>query len=166
MAINLQKFLLILVGILIVFIIGLNLYLYRSSDKTASSSSPSPTVLREAKKVNLETCDLKKEGNPLVSDVTKLPDGTIVGNFVGNINKTESFVDGRLSLEVVAPRGDQTYTFTVREEEGLVFDLKEGKDLSLSDLAPGNTITMSFNCFPEKNNQFKITRITVTGKLN
>lgn len=165
MSFNFQKLLLILVGVLIVVVVGLNLYLYFQAQ--ARKGRPFvPKATPEAIKINLETCDVKKEGNPLVSDVTKLPDGTIVGNFAGNINKTESFLDGRLSFEVIAPKGDQTYTFTVREEEGLVFDLKEGKDLKLTDLAPGNTVTMSFNCFPEKNNQFKITRITVTGKLN
>lgn len=158
-----QMLLLGTVLILFVAVAGLVFYLYQSQRKPLR---PPVTPLPEVTRDNLESCSVKKEGNPLVNDVKALPDGTIVGNFRGNINKVELTDDRKFtSLEVVSPRGDQNHTFRVREEDGLVYDVTSGKNLKLTDLAPGQTVFMSFDCFPQKSGQFKITRISITGRL-
>lgn len=137
----------------------------QSASPTPIQSGPTPTPPLVA---NLETCNVTKEGNPLVVDVQTLPNGTIVGDFRGNINKT-TFNSQRTeaSIELISQKGEQTHTFNLKDEEGLVYDVTLGKDLKLSDLSAGQTVTMSFNCFKDQSQekQFKITRISITGKL-
>lgn len=121
--------------------------------------------------VNLESCDVTKEGNALVSKVETIPlngKNIIFGDFRGNINKV-TFDEAKKSakVEVISSKGEQEYTFTVNEEKDFVHDLADDKNKPLSILAQGQVVTMSFNCFPEKpkNEQFKITRITITSRL-
>lgn len=126
-----------------------------------TSPTPTPPLVS-----NLETCDVKKEGNPLVNDV-KTIEGSIIGSFRGNINAFEyNLQDQSASLELISPRGDQKHTFNLIEEEKLVYDAIELKDLALSDLKRGQTVAISFNCFPDqpKDKQFRITRVAITGK--
>lgn len=127
--------------------------------------SPAPTSFSDiVSDKDLETCAVKMEGNPLVADVRSLPNGTIVGNYRGTINKIET-TDGGAAIEVVSPRGDQTHTFAVKEEDGLVYDAMTRTDLTLAGLEAGNSVVISFNCLPDKNNLFKLTRIAVVGRL-
>lgn len=129
----------------------------------------SNTLPTEATKANLETCGIKKEGNPLVDgEITtlKIQDSDmIVGTFRGNINGLEE-VSGTTNLELIAPAGDQTYTFKLKEEEGLVYDAIELQDLTLKDLNRGMTVVLSFNCnIVGGKDNFRITRVAITGKL-
>ncbi|MCL5970211.1 MAG: hypothetical protein M1450_01780 [Patescibacteria group bacterium] len=120
--------------------------------------SPTPVISY------LETCSVKKEGNPLVEDVKKVDDKTIIGTFRGNITKITVHLDSTADIDLYSIRGGQGHTFKVKEEKGLVYNAVNLKDLTLLDLNKGNTVTMSFNCFPTKG-LFKITRISVTGRM-
>lgn len=136
--------------------------------KKVQAPSPEPTSSSAiVPDKDLETCTVKIQGNPLVADVRTLPSGTIVGNYRGNINKIEGSSDGgKVNVEVVSPKGEQTHTFTVKEEDGLVYDATARKDLTLADLASGQSVTISFDCVEKDGiRNFRITRIAVTGRL-
>lgn len=140
-------------------------FLPQKSYTNQPSSIPQSTLPPKVE-TNLESCSVTKEGNPLVSEVKKLPDGTIIGTFLGNINKVD-FSSDKLtaSIEVISPQGDQTHIFKLKDEKGLIYDGLKLKDLSLSDLAEGQTVIISFNCFPDKDNLFKIAQVKITGRL-
>ncbi|MBI4078781.1 MAG: hypothetical protein HY429_00565 [Candidatus Levybacteria bacterium] len=139
--------------------------LYSTRQETATI--PTPNVSFQPTSIpSLESCSIKEEGNPLVQDVQILKDGTIFGTFRGNIQTyTLNQSSSSATMEVISPRGDQTHTFTIKEEPGLVYDAIAQKDLTLSNLRRGLTVVISFNCFPNKGNLFRLTRIAVTGKL-
>lgn len=114
---------------------------------------------------DLESCDVKKEGNPLVEDYQKFTANgrrVIIGTYRGNINQinTDPF-----RFQLISPKADQVYNFTtLKDEKGLIFDDTTQKELKLADLELGNSIVMSFNCFPGSKSVFKITKIEITAK--
>ena len=121
---------------------------------------------------NLESCDVKKEGNPLLETDPKTlnvnGEKVIVGTFKGNVNqinldKIDKTATVSASIELVSPTGDQVYTFKVKEEKGLVYDAVNLKDLTLTGLKKGQTVVLSFNCFTRFNNLFRITIVAVTS---
>ena len=76
-----ETILIVAVIALVAVVVGLNIYLFRLEGRKTSvvpKTSPSPTLQAKA---SLETCGIKKEGNPLVKDIQTLEDGTVVGNF-------------------------------------------------------------------------------------
>lgn len=110
-----------------------------------------------------EKCTITKEDNPLVDYLTKLEDGAVVGTLGGNLQEVN--IDGdSAKIVLVSPRAEQMHQFTLKEEKGLVYDSVTNKDAALKDLKAGQNVTMSFNCFPQKNNLFKITRVDIRGK--
>ncbi|KKQ65530.1 MAG: hypothetical protein US86_C0010G0001 [Candidatus Daviesbacteria bacterium GW2011_GWA2_38_24] len=137
--------------------------------KKPATVTPSPTSRALSLEEQINNCSITKEGNPLVNDVQVFKTGekeAMVGTFRANINKV--YPDSTKlspSIELVSPRGDQTHTFRVTEEKGLVYDAVNQKDLKLTDLKPGLTVAASFNCFPDQNNLFKITQISVTSEI-
>lgn len=139
--------------------------------RKAVQTQTTPTQTAEQPSKNLETCSITKEGNPLVDgEIRKLKDKNgeiVVSTFRGNINKYNyDATKSSSSLELISPKGDQSYTFVLKEEKGLVYDAIDLKDLTLKDLKIGQTVVLSFNCFTYKpeNEQFRITRVAVTGK--
>lgn len=124
-----------------------------------------PVTTTNINEENLKKCDIKKDGNPLVSRVITLKnENAIVGTFTGNINKiTYNSVNQVASIEIISPKGEQNYIFTVKEESGLVYDAVGLKALKLSDLKRGQTVVASFNCTPKQENSFKITHLAITG---
>lgn len=166
---NLPRFLWI--GAAVVAIVALVL-VYRTGYISFHGLSAQPTsspVASATGGTNLESCDVTKEGNPLVDgniQTITLPSGKVlVGTFRGNINNL-TFNSSRSSvdLELISPKGDQNHVFSLSEEKGLVHDAIDLKDLTLADLKKGETVVMSFNCYFNQGKKFKITRIEVTGK--
>jgi len=133
--------------------------------KTVSKPTPIAIEITPSVAPSLESCSIKKEGNPLVEDVKKADEKTIIGTFRGNITKVTVHLDNTASIDLYSIRGGQGHTFRVKEEKGLVYDAVNLKDLTLTDLKKGNTVTMSFNCFPAQRDLFRITRISVTGRM-
>lgn len=132
-------------------------------------SSPPPTSFPTPipGSLNLESCDIKKEGNPLLTAAPeKLSLGSsevIAGTFRGNINKIIVVTvepSQTYALELISPQGDQIHTFILQEEKGLVYDSVNLKDLTLKDITLGQTVVISFNCFLE-DKRFKITRVAI-----
>lgn len=115
---------------------------------------------------SLDTCAIKKEGNPLVSDVTTIPGKKfIVGTFLGNIDKVDYNTQTQTAeIKLMSPKGDQDHTFTVKAEKGLITDAKTRGELQLSDLARGQTATLSFNCDLEKESKNRIVNILISNK--
>ena len=135
----------------------------QSLSQTTPSLTPKPVA-------NLESCDFKKEDNPLVNDLKTLTISNkkvIVGTFRGNINSYALNSDKvSAKIDLISPKGEQSHTFSIKDEKGLVYDAVSQKDLTVADLKPGLTVEISFNCFPENNNIFKLTRINITGGLH
>lgn len=131
--------------------------------KLATLPSPSTQVVT---RVDLESCDLKAEGNPLVyGEIIRIKEGQrddLVGAFRGNVNQVELTKQGAL-LELLSPQADQKYTFSITSEKNLIMNNATQKEMQLSELKPGMTLVMSFNCFKNQNNKFKIVRILVMG---
>lgn len=125
-------------------------------------SSSSPSLAR----VNLESCSLKAEGNPLVDgEIVRIKEGgrdDLVGAFRGNVNNVELTDTGAL-VELLSPKADQKYTFLITGEKNLIINNATQKEMQLSELKPGMTLLMSFNCYKKQNNKFKIVRILVMG---
>lgn len=153
---------------------GVTLNNPEQSRRASPTPTPSPTPSFTYAS-GLESCSVKKEGNPLVDYLTTVKTGTlsatpqtiIVGTFRGNINKfTYDAGEKTATLELIAPKGDQQHTFNLKEESGLVHDATTITNLTLADLKVGQTVVISFNCYPDqpKEKQFKITRVAVTGK--
>jgi len=94
--------------------------------KKPATVTPSPTSRALSLEEQINNCSITKEGNPLVNDVQVFKTGekeAMVGTFRANINKV--YPDSTKlspSIELVSPRGDQTHTFRVTEEKGLVYD--------------------------------------------
>lgn len=127
--------------------------------------TPPPKIVDASQ--GLESCSVKKEGNPLVEDVRSLPDGTIIGVIRGNIDNI-SFNMGKKSgaISLISISQGQSHTFKrIEDEEGLVYDATLQKEIKLSGLKRGMTVQISFNCFPDQDDLFKITRIAVIGKM-
>lgn len=111
----------------------------------------------------LQKCNIKKETNPLISDVRTIKN-RVIGTLTGNINKLSyNQVSPSATLELISPKGEQTYGFSVQEEKGLVYDAVNLKDLLLGDLKLGQTIVASFNCSTRDKVPFRITRLSVTS---
>lgn len=126
--------------------------------------------LTTAKQFSFFGCNIKKEGNPIVHEMiaasTKDKD-LVFGTFFGNINKI-SFDTAKktASIQIISPKGDQTYSFKVTDSKGLVYDSTIAKPFNFADLKAGQTVMISFNCFPKETGekQFKIAQIMVTGR--
>lgn len=170
--VNPKKYLLPLLIVLVVLLAvgGYILYSQKSitSQTTPVQQQKKPTTTptnQTDTTADLENCQVSKPGNPLVDNLTKLSDGTVVGTFRGNINNV-SIASKSAKIELVSPKADQIHTFTVKQERGLVFDAVNLKELALTDLKRGQTLVISFNCFPKNSpdKQFKITRIAITSK--
>ena len=147
----------------------------KTLEKKKVQSLPSPTKTTQAPSIKtdnlddqISSCKITKEGNSLVDDVQTINTGkasVLVGTFRANVNKiTPDSTNSSPLIELISPRGDQTHSFRVTEEKGLVYDSINLKDLTLKDLKPGKTVTVSFNCFPDRGNLFKISRISVLSK--
>lgn len=131
--------------------------------KLAILPTPSAPVVT---RVDLESCNLKAEGNPLVyGEIIRIKEGQrddLVGAFRGNVNQVELTEQGAL-LEMLSPRADQKYTFSIISEKNLIMNNATQKEMQLSELKPGMTLLMSFNCYKNQNNKFKIVSIIVMG---
>lgn len=102
----------------------------------------------------LENCQVKKEGNPLVESP---------GNFKGVI-QTISFNSSNTEadIQLTSAVGKQTHIFKVKAENGLaVFNPKTKKDLLLTDLRSGQTVTLTSSCAQNQDSLFKIITIAV-----
>ena len=126
----------------------------------------SPAKLEKPSANTLESCSVKKEGNPLITDL-RTEGNSIIGTYRGIINKItfNNPAKTSASIELVSLKGDQTHLFKVDDENGLVYDYTQGKDASLGNLKKGMSIAMTFNCFPQKDNLFKYSRIVVISKF-
>lgn len=134
--------------------------------KTGQEPTPTSQASFEPQE-KLDTCSVRKEGNALVKDVRTLQikgKPVVVGVFRGNINSVVGVEAGRVKIEVISPKGEQSYTLTVLNQPGVVYDAVNQKDLSTEDLKAGQTVEVSFNCFKDGNKEeFKIARVAITG---
>lgn len=158
-----NKVLVFLIALLAAFIGGAGFYLLQSGQmpklgKEQTQAPPSPTpggIKPRAQSVLTFTgCSVKKEGNPLVYDAKTLSDGKPFSVLRGNISQIE-FDNGKkkATIELIAPRGDQSYVFSVEERTSpplLISDAATDlRELALSDLAPGQTVDISMNCYQD-----------------
>lgn len=143
--------------------------------QTSPLSTPFSTPIPES--LNLESCDIKLEENPLVQgkiekftspDAKLEQQAVVVGRFYGilhtfdlNTNKTEA------DIQLISPKGDQVLPFHIKDAPGIIQNTETKQHMSITTLKPGLTILMSFNCFPNMKygERFKITQFAVTGKL-
>jgi hypothetical protein len=158
----------ILIGVLILLTPLVFLLSQKSTDTPKGTKEPQGTFAGyQVGRTHdeLQNCEVTKDGNPIVEHVQKIQD-FIVGSYRGNINEySYSPSNNTASLLLISPKGDQTQLFSLKGEKGLVFDAITMKEISLADLKRGQTVSISFNCFPKENNEFKITRINLTGKI-
>lgn len=109
---------------------------------------------------SLDSCLIKKEGNPLVLEIS--------ANDFGSIGKIQGVVD-KISTEPIREATiislssldkKQQYNFSLFEQPNLIVDLSTNKVASLSALKQNQTLTLSFSCSKESN-LFKFTRVTI-----
>jgi hypothetical protein len=149
------------------YAIELNSPLKKTIQITPITPTPKPTN-QNNKELTFQGCDIKKEGNPLVSNIWNLK-GNVVGTLRGNINKIGSTkatetASPSAALEVISPKGDQTYLAIAPIEKGMFYDAVKMKEINFKDLHLGQTVVVSFNCFPTQNNLFKIAQVAITSK--
>lgn len=165
----------LLTFLILLLVIPFGVYLVSKSLPKKKTQNPVPVGAGQAPVVKqdnldnqIQNCSITKEGNPLIDDVQILDTSKVkvlVGTFRANINKITPDATGLSPLiELASPRADQTHSFRVTEEKGLVYDSVNLKDLTLKDLKPGKTVSVSFNCFPSRGNLFKLTRFSVLSK--
>lgn len=156
--------------VIILLILAFLAYLYTRYIEYSSLSKlfapPDSSTSSSQARVDLESCSLKAEGNPLVDgEIVRIKEGgrdDLVGAFRGNVNNVELTDSGAL-VELLSPRADQKYTFSITAEKNLIINNGTQKEMQLSELKPGMTLLMSFNCYKNQNNKFKIVRILVMG---
>lgn len=170
-----QPFLIIVSLVLAAILITVAFYYLQIKKSTSSSINQSSTTQQQKPTLtptsqtitsaDLENCQVKKQSNPLVDNLMELSDGTVIGTFRGNINNINT-ASKYAQIELVSPKADQIHTFNVKPEKGLVNDAVNLKEIALNDLKQGQTLVISFNCFPKNNpgNKFKITKIDLTSK--
>ncbi len=114
---------------------------------------------------NLENCFIQKEGNPLVLNVQQDPE-MIYGEISGNLNNISFDSETSAQLQMVSFQADQMHTYTLKYQEGLVYDGSELKNVPLKSLQKGQVLTISFNCFPKlpEDKQFRIARVVISQK--
>lgn len=121
-----------------------------------------PTGYTTSKELVITSCtDIKLAGNALFNRVMPLGD-MVFATMRGNINQfsLSSGLTSSASIQLISPKAEQVYNFSVKEENGLVYDGIHLKDLHLSDLKRGQTVEISINCFPKDHNRIRIARIT------
>ena len=158
-------------------------YLTSSKQIKPAVSSPAPGLSTippaskpASKPIDLESCDIKAEDNPLVEGkIEKFTDPNaplekqevLVGRFYGILHTINLKPDkSEADIQLISPKGDQILPFVLKEEKGVIEDSKTLRPVEITKLKSGFTIQMSFNCFPkEKSGQrFNITKFAVTGK--
>ncbi len=161
-----------LTGIVLCLVVIIGIFML-SDFKLIPTTNPKPTLSTptprasdkpKSQMLTFQGCDIKKEGNPLVDGVYPGKD-LIYGTFYGNIDKVNKESSSSATLLLLSPKGDQSYSLNVKDEPNLVFDATTLKNVSFSTLKPGLTVSVTFNCYPQKNNLLKIASIAIRGDL-
>ena len=145
---RLKKLVLVLIPLAILF---LGWFLFQSKQTNIFKPEASPPPKAED---NLESCNVKKLGNPLL-----LSPGSYKGIIQSiNLNSNNNSAD----IKLTSANGVQTHTFTVKAENGLaVFNPNTKKDLLLTDLKAGQNVILTANCGQNQDSLFKITQIAI-----
>jgi|SRR3989338_1103934 len=145
---HLKKLVLVLIPAAILF---LGWFLFQSKQTSIFKPYASlPSKIED----NLESCNVKKIGNPLLLSP---------GNYKGiiqsiNLNSNNNSTD----IKLTSANGVQTHTFSIKTENGLVvFNPKTKEDLLLTDLKTGQNVTLTANCGQNQDNLFKIITIAI-----
>lgn len=159
----------LLLLVVVVALVGgaLIFYRYYFSRYNNTVNKPSITTVTPTPtntKLTIKDCNIKKEGNPLISNLWNIEKSNLVaGTLVGNIQKVTTS-NSSATLKIISPKGDQTYEFTVPVEKGMFFSNTSQKEVSVTFLHSGQSALVSFSCFPKQNNLFKITQVAVAEK--
>ena len=127
----------------------------------APQAAPTAVVVpqAQAKKVEVQTCALRKETSSLVDKVAVFNNG-ISGTFRGVATKVINNDTNKLAiLELTSRDKTQVHTFDVQASNATLFRLtKTSIDMS-EDIHVGSPIIIGFKCSPKYENKFIITFI-------
>lgn len=157
-----SKFILILVIVLISLIwtldhfgiINLSRYFFPPVSRLpAKSQINQPTAL--------DTCNVKKEGNPLVTSLAE-NNNIISGTFTGRITAVaQSGSRNSVIISLISEKGNQRYTFNILKQPGLFYDSNKARSVEAQSLAAGQKIMITFNCLPKGGNLFKFVQVNI-----
>ncbi len=157
------KVLLAILVLLVVALLGLNYFrvidlkISYLPQKSTPATSQTPLL-----PFSLDTCLVKKEGNPLVESISAQPTGTM-GVITGKVeNVVAEPVRGSSIISLVSLDGVQKYDFNILPYPGLaVIDQTNKKDTTLANIQTGQKVSLYFEC-SSSDNLFKFTRVSVS----
>lgn len=107
----------------------------------------------------LDTCDIKKEGNPLVLNALPSGDG-LSGQIQGLVKEVvKEPIRGSYIITLASLDDKQSYDFNILDQEDLVVDIKQ-KPSSMSGIKKDNQLLLFFQCSKESN-LFKFNQVMI-----
>ncbi len=107
----------------------------------------------------LDTCDVKKEGNPLVLNALPSGDG-LSGQIQGKVEAvTKEPVRGSYIISLISLDGKQKYDFNILDQKNLVVNNKQ-KSASMSGIKKDNQLLLFFQCSKESG-LFKFNQVMI-----
>jgi len=108
-----------------------------------------------------EKCPLGQDAKPMIKELFTDPTRQI-GSLRGTVNAFAYDITTKTAtLQVISVDGSQLHTFHVQQQDGLVFDNTTQKQKTLTDIAYGQAVELSFQCDANTNNVFTITQISL-----
>lgn len=159
-AIAAKSILLSITILVVAFVLFLLVHRSTQSPHALSSTltSQRSTELPSQSPSQLESCAVRKEGNPLVQNVTVIDD-VVVGQFEGMVTSMIPS-SGSATITIASFTGNQLHTLTIPKTIP-VYDVKATAPLPFDSIQTGKTVLVTFNCFEKKQNKYEFTSIGV-----
>jgi hypothetical protein len=124
------------------------------------SIAPTQKAYDPQSSADLQSCKARQQGNPLMQSVNTV-NNIIVGQYEGKISGLNlSANKASASLLLVSLDGRQHEQFTV-PSTATIYTLKPPGLSLLTHLQNNQKVVITFNCFTDQNNLFKITQVGI-----
>lgn len=157
----------VIVGGVVLFLKQTNLFPFSKTPTlltTTPTITPTPISTPTLPPPNLLFCNIQKEDNPLVSNITNVLPNLREIDFSGNVFKAIFEQDtATATITLVSFDGQQTAEFTVPQAE-TVYGKTEQK---IADLKPLDNVLLAYNCNPsdpKKTAELTLSRIYKISK--
>ncbi len=130
---------------------------------TPLSQAPEQAVNKDAEYNNqLENCSSQKGVTPLINEVS-VKDNIQTGTLIGHINDITFEASKSAKVNLVSIKADQLYPFDLPNLKNVIYDDKQLKYVSISELKTGQSVSIQFDCDPKRpnNQKFRITQIRI-----
>lgn len=137
--------------------------LQNNQNYSTATIPPTQSLYPPQSSADLQSCKARQQGNSLVVSVNTV-NNVIVGQYKGKITAfTLSNDKTSASLTLVSLDGRQQEQFTIPSQASIYTIHPPGPSI-ITHLKNGQTVDMTFNCFTDQNNLFKITQVGIDSQ--